>query len=196
MDGTTRRLVAAAAGLVALVFAVGAAVAVARYDGTPVYEARTVLTIDQPLAIAVTPGPGVLDKLARLRFKYAGLLRTDELVAPIGDDTGLDRDAVAGALTAQIPADSLLFVVAARSPDRSAAEAIAESAADTLIEYTRDEQAEAGIPEDQRFEFRVVTATSAPRDIKDRAREALPVVAAALGLLVAAGVLVWALRRD
>lgn len=189
------RVVQIGAGLVAAVFVVGVVLGVSRLSDPATYQSSAVVMIDQPRAIAAVPSPGVLEKLSRLRLKYAGLLRTRELQAPIADAVGVTPGVVASTLQVNVSGESLLLQLAGRSADPERAEAVARTAADELIAYAEQEQSEAGIPADQRFAFRVVTPAETARDVTDQRARLAPLVASALGVIVALGAALVARRR-
>ncbi len=189
------RVVQVGAGLVAVVFVVGVVLGVGRLSEPSTYQSSAVVMIDQPRAIAAVPSPGVLEKLSRLRLKYAGLLRTRELQAPIAESVGVAPGVVASTLQVNVSGESLLLQLAGRSADPDRAEAVARAAADQLIAYAEQEQTDAGIPGDQRFAFRVVTPAETARDVTDQRARLAPLVASALGLVVALGAALVARRR-
>jgi len=122
------------------------------------YESQATLAINQTRAIQVSPDPGVIAKLAALRFKYSGLLTTAALQDPIAKQLALPPADVRGHLTAKVPTtNSLLMQVVGSSPSRTVAQRIAQGAADYLVSYVQQEQAGAHIPSTQRFSFTVVT---------------------------------------
>lgn len=141
---------------------VGALLAVAVGRRQETYESHAVLAIDQPLAIAASGSGGIVDKLSRLRGKYAGLVRTNVIAQPVATRTNQTVGAVRGALTASADATSLLMTVGARSTDRALAGRLATAAAREVVDYAAAEQARVSIPKAQRFSFAVVVPASAP----------------------------------
>ena len=149
------------AGLVAMALVIGVVVgAVAAYAvhaGTPTYQSQGVLEIDQAGAIAASPDDGVVAKLARLRYAYAGLVRTQAFFGPLANSTGLDPTVVASSLYALVDPSSLLLVVGARGSDAARTKTIATAAAGYLVDFARNRQRDAGIPTAQQVTFAVVT---------------------------------------
>lgn len=131
------------------VAAVMVAVSAARDD---VYESRATLLIDQPSAIASAPLEGVIQKLDRLRFKYAPLLSTSVMRRPVLESTGLRRDQVVELQATPRP-NSLLIDVFAQAKTPQASRALAEAGAQQIAAYAATEQADIGIEEASRFLF-------------------------------------------
>ncbi len=180
--------------LLAIVFGGGILLGITEIDDAR-WESQTVVTIDQPRAIAEVPSAGILDKLGRLRFKYAGLLRTRELQDPIAERLETTPQDVAGRLTTIVPNESLLLVLVATSADPQAASDLSNAAASELVSYVQREQDAADIPEANRFVFRTVTVSDIARNVTSPSREAAPIVASALGLLLALALIVLGRRR-
>lgn len=143
----TAVLLAVTAGAVAFV-------AVAHRDQT--YLASTATLLDQPTAIARSQNPGVIDKLSRLRFKYAGILRSDSVVDPVAAKLNMNRGAVAGSIVSRGDTGSLLLFVGARATTRQKAVQLSNELARQLAAYIAKEQSEAAIPPIDRVSLRVV----------------------------------------
>ncbi len=54
----------------------------------PVYSSKAILLMDQPGAISLDSGDGVVLKLSRLRLKYAGLVGTNAINAAVAHNVG------------------------------------------------------------------------------------------------------------
>ncbi len=144
--------------VIALVGVVAAAIAgLVTLAGDPVYRSQTLLSIDQPAALAASTDGGLLDKLSRLRIKYTDLIATPEVATDAADELGLPVGKVIGSLSASAPPLSLTVVIAARAGDDEQAVAIANAAADSLVAYVADELEAADVPPAQRYEFTVLT---------------------------------------
>ncbi|MCU1485222.1 MAG: hypothetical protein JWN67_1968 [Actinomycetia bacterium] len=159
------------------------AVAVGRRHET--YESRAVLAIDQPLAIAASGSGGIVEKLSRLRGKYAGLVRTDVIAEPVAEHTGQSVGAVRGSLLAAADDTSLLLVVGARTPDPARSKRLASAAADEVVAYAAAEQERYSIPKAQQFTFQVVVPAGNAASVTPQRSRQLRV--GFLGLLVGAG---------
>jgi uncharacterized protein involved in exopolysaccharide biosynthesis len=136
---------------------VGAIAAYAQHEQTPTYESQSLLEIDQARAVAASPDDGVVAKLGRLRYKYAGLVKTDSFAGPIASDLHLPTPAVIGALRVTVDPTSLLIGVGARGSDQKRVTEIADAAAGHLVDFANSEQADGKVPHAQRVTFGVVT---------------------------------------
>lgn len=145
-----------------VVVAVAAAAVAAAVVGlrTPVYESTATLSIDQPRAIAVSADAGVIDKLSRLRMKYAGLVSTVAFAKPVADHFGRNPVDVSHQLFARAVGDSLLIDVGAHASNETTSRELAGAAAAELIAYVDKEQTSNGIPREFRFSFSIVTAAA------------------------------------
>lgn len=173
-----RRLIISALAAV-IIAAVAAAIVL---GGDKVHQSRALVVIDQPVALATGTDGGLLDKLSRLRIKYADLVPTAEISGPAAETLGLPLGRVAGAVSAEVPQLSLTIAITARSGDADEAVAIANAVADSLAEYADAELAEVGVPEKDRYVFRVVIPAGNARQIDPTAGEALK-AAVSFGLL-------------
>lgn len=184
--------VALALGLVA-----GGVSAFAVSKTTPTYQSQALLEIDQPRAIAASGDDGVVAKLGRLRFKYAGLVRTQVFSGPVSQQLGVPQGAVGSALFALADQQSLLLAVGARTHSADRARLIAQAASQYLTSYVRDEQTRDGIPEAQQITFSIATPAGAAHQIAPtRRREVLVALFAFLFVAGAVSGLALAGRRD
>jgi receptor protein-tyrosine kinase len=173
--------------LVALVAAVLVAAVVASIVGSrgERFQSQALLSIDQPVAIATSATPGVVDKLSKLRGKYVGLVRTNVIAGPVAEELGLPLGRVRGAVSATADPASLLLVVRAQDADPAVARKIANATAAELRSYTADEQANLDIKPEQRYSFALVApAAGAAKIAPTRSRELQAGVLA--GILVGA----------
>jgi capsular polysaccharide biosynthesis protein len=168
-------------------------------NGDPVYQSGATLLIDQPKLIAAPGGEGAVAKLNALRSKYVGLLRTEVVVEPVAEATGIPAGEIAGSVGAAVPPQSLLFVVTARSGSPQRAQAIAAGASAGLLDYLEQEQSAAGIPADDRITLTVVTEARPGGKVEPTVGRAISVAAAAavlaMGLAYVAVQLVTTSRR-
>lgn len=186
-DGRAR--LAPAILLVAALISVSAGVAAFTMSDRT-YESSATVAIDQVQGIAVAEGPSILEKLSRLRVKYAGLVGTRTFSEPVAERAGVTPEAVTRALFSEVPPVALIMTLGARADDAGTAQAIAQGAADHLVAYVAAEQEQAQIPPAMRFEFRVVTPATEGRPL-DRSVRRVALVAIGLGgLLVLAAAVV------
>jgi capsular polysaccharide biosynthesis protein len=143
-------VLAVVVGLVAA--GIGGLVTVA---GPDVYQSRATVLIDQPVAISAAPFEGTLQKLDRLRFKYAPLLTTKVMRDPIVAAAGVPRDHIVS-LVASPRQSSLLVDVFAKADSPAEARRHADARAAELSNKVQAEQEKIGVAEPQRFTFAAV----------------------------------------
>lgn len=162
------------------------------------YSSQATLLIDQPRAIAASGDEGVVAKLSRLRYKYAGLVTTTRVAGPAAQATGLSEGAASGRLFATVDPTSLLLAVGSRGSDAASTRRLAVAAADALVGYVRSEQERAGIPARQRLTLSVVVPAGPARQISPTLRReaVIGLLAALVALGVVAGVAALSARRE
>jgi hypothetical protein len=164
--GRTRAKARFWVGLVAAAIALGVVVggiaAYAVHRGTPTYQSQALLQIDQAHALVASPDDGVVAKLSRLRYSYAGLVRTQVFYGPLAKSLKYDDAVVASSLFTIVDPNSLLLAVAARGSNPQQVKAIAAGAAAHLVDFARSEQRDEGIPVTQQVTFAVVSPASQP----------------------------------
>ena len=74
----------------------GAFTAYYEYTRPSVYQSSSALLIDQAPAIAASGDEGVLAKLSRLRFKYAGIATTEAFDAQVAQQAGVSPGRIIG----------------------------------------------------------------------------------------------------
>lgn len=152
-----RYLATVGAGSVLVATIVGLAAAYATSKGTPRYQSLALVEVDQPRAIAVSPDDGIVAKLSRLRYKYAGLMRTETFQAPVAQNLNVGVGVVAQSLFVGLDQTSLLIAVGAHTSNPAEAQRIANAAAQGLVSYAAKEQVNDNIPAVERISFAVVT---------------------------------------
>ncbi len=190
-SGRRRRVVVALVAVALVIVALAGSVLI---TSSRVFESRTTVAIDQVPGIAASDGPAVIEKLARLRLKYVGLLSTDVFSRPVSGSLDLPHGRVAAALFSHAPASSLLMFVGGRDADPMVAREVATAAANELIAYVEAEQDAASIPPDRRFAFTIVSPASEPVLIDRPIRRA---AAVGVGLMMITGLAAgaWWLAR-
>jgi len=185
------------AGGLAAGVVVGLAAALAADHTTPTYQTQAVVEIDQPHALALSINDGIIAKLSRLRYKYAGLLRTQTLAQPIATKLNLPVGLVAGSLYTVVDAQTLVMAVGAKGHNREQTQAIAAAGAQELVDYTEREQTRLNIAPVNQVTFSVVTQ-AAPAVKVSPTRQRVVLVGLGSFLFVAAGTFgfgyLW--RRD
>ncbi|MDQ1696684.1 MAG: hypothetical protein QOJ03_2037 [Frankiaceae bacterium] len=177
--------------------AVGAVAAYAVKHSSPTFQSQALLEIDQAHALASSPDDGVMAKLSRLRYKYAGLIRTEVFAKPVATNTNLSRGVVNNALYAVVDPSSLLLAVGARANTADKAQSIANAASQQLVDFARTEQETNKIPVTLRVTFTIVTPADTVGKVSPTQRR-IDLVALGAFLFVAAGTIgfgyLW--RRD
>jgi uncharacterized protein involved in exopolysaccharide biosynthesis len=156
-------------GLVAAALAIGVIVggiaAYAVHRSTPTYQSQALLEIDQARALAISPDDGIVAKLSRLRYKYAGLVRTQDFAGPLAEKIDKDPNAVRASVYAIVDPASLLMAVGARGSNAQLTQQLATAASNHLVDYARTEQNDEKIPSEQQVTFAVVSPAGTPEKI-------------------------------
>jgi hypothetical protein len=163
---------------------------VVRLQGS-IYRSTAVLSIDQPAVLSTTAQPGPVLKLQTLRAQYAALLGTRTLVGPIASRVGRSASDVQTSLHAVAARNSLLVTVTGDGHDRAAARALTEAAADVLIQYVSQSQADAFVPQGEGVVLRLLSPAGASQAVTGADRTVLT-TGLFVGLVCAAGALVLA----
>ena len=119
------------------------------------YESTATIAVDQPALIA-SGGDRVIDKLQRIRVKYAPLLKTDVMTQPLAKELATTPANLRSTISATTPADNVLILVKATTGSRTQSQNYAGKAADFLASYAKDEQARDSVPASQQFQLVVV----------------------------------------
>jgi capsular polysaccharide biosynthesis protein len=154
----------------------------------PSYLSTAAVLLDQPTAIAASQDSGVVDKLSRLRFKYAAILRSDAVVDQVAAQLGLEPGVVAGAIVSRGDTGSMLLFVGGRSSTRQEAVRLANGLANGLADYVTKEQAATGLPPEKRLVLTIVAPARGAQQILPTDRQK-GVTATGAGLGAAAAVL-------
>ncbi len=178
--------------LAALAFVLGAAVAGAvTASAAPTWQSTAVLDVDQPLVVAAADDSAVLDKLSRLRFKYAGLVGTERLALPVAEELGEDVEDVRDRLGSSAEPADLLLRVTGTAEDPDTARRTADAAARVLADFVEKEQVDDQVPAPQRVVLAIVDV-AAPAERVGPARGQILVSAVLAGALLAGAVLLVA----
>jgi capsular polysaccharide biosynthesis protein len=174
---------------IAMALAAGFAVLAAMLvlASAPTYQSRATLAIDQPRAVQDSPDTGIIDKLDRLRLKYAGLADTAPVLDPIARDLDVDLGDLRDDTTIVIGPQSLLMFPTATAGDERDAERRAQALADAIAEYADAEQARNGIAAAERYRFTVIENASDADKVSPTSRSAVAAaaLAAILGVAIA-----------
>lgn len=155
-----------------------------------VYAAQSAVTLDQPLTISQSQDAGVVDKLSRLRLKYAGVLRSDQVVGAVATATAQSAGTVRGALfTGQDP-DSLILFIGARGSSPRLALSLANAYAQQLQRFVQHEQTSNAIAPRDRLTLDILVPARFAAHISPTRRQRL---VGAVGAAVVAALLVLGL---
>ena len=148
--------------VLALIVGIITAAAAGLYSAAakPVYTSTSAVIFDQPLAIAKSVNAGVIEKLGRLRFKYAELMSTRDFASAVSADSGVGIGIVASGITAVPVGQGQTLRIRVHGSDASVAQRVATSAATVLRSTVATEQEQAKIPVDDRFVVRVIAPGS------------------------------------
>lgn len=139
---------------------VAAIVAVSVLRAPAEYQSQAVLVIDNPLALATAGDDGTINKLERLRSKYATLANTAAIAGPAGEQLGRPVGQVIGATDVIVTPAALSLVVIGRAGDSSGARELTEAMAAAIVEFVAQEHLDNNVPPVDRFAFRVVQPAS------------------------------------
>ncbi len=172
----------------AAVLAAGVAGLAAR-GGAATFTSTALVSVDEPRAVAAAGDGGVIDKLSRIRFKYAGLVATDALATPVAAQLGVPVAKVRGRLSATVVPTDLLLRLNCSGPDGAAARRCADVLAASMVAFVAQEQSSNGIPPAQRLVMgQVQAAAGAVASGAHRGRTlGIAALAAALAASVALG---------
>jgi hypothetical protein len=162
---------------------VGLGTIAALAGGPKVYRSQATLLIDDPRGIDRSGDALLIDKLAQLRSKYAGLIKTDPMAGPVAKATSLPEDTVISSMFATVDTSSLLMFVGADYSTPDGAKAIAAAGAQAVIDYVKNEQTSLNIPANTQFYFQDVLPAQLGVKIKPKNSNAVE-GGAAVGLLV------------
>lgn len=182
-----------ALGLVIVGGVAGFALAAAK---EPTYYAYASTLLDQPLRVAESQDSGVVDKLSRLRLKYAGLARSDAVLTPAATAVGLKREDLDGKVLARVDPGSLLLVIGAVGSSEAKAVALANALAESLRAYIASEQQRAQIAKADTLSLSIVAAAhSATKALPTTRSELTSGVGTALVVFVLVAAALDVMRR-
>lgn len=120
------------------------------------YESQATLVIDSPRELATAADDGVVNKLSRLRFKYAALVGTPRIAEPAARAAQVPLAAVYEDVQVRMGEGTLELATVATTDDAAASQRIAQAVAVELQRYVEDEHERFGIAPDRRFRFEIV----------------------------------------
>jgi capsular polysaccharide biosynthesis protein len=114
------------------------------------------MLIDDPYQLATSGQIAEYSALDALRYKYAALVGTDAIADPVASKLQVPVDDVLGALSTNVPMNSLLMTVEATWSTPQGAQRIAQAAANEVTAYIATEDNAYAIPTADRFTFKVI----------------------------------------
>lgn len=153
-------------------------------SSTPTYGAQAGTMLDQPLPVAQSQDAGYVEKLSRLRLKYAGIAKSDDVLTAAAHAAGVSRDDLAEDEYAKVDSGSLLLYVGSTGDSEKRAIRQANALASALADYVKREQVRAQIAPRDRVELTVLAPA-------DRATKLLPTTRQKLLVAVACGVVAF-----
>lgn len=159
------------------------------------YQSTAILVIDNPRALAAAGDDGAVNKLDRLRGKYATLAATRAIAGPVAEELGAAPDAVIGSTDVFASPSTLALVVVGRGGTAGRATTLATGMAEGIVEYVEEEHQRNDVPPENRFAFTVAQPAVSAQETSPSTERAVDVAALTFGLsLVAAYVLLQLMR--
>lgn len=157
------------------------------------YTSTALVSFDDPKAVALARDGAILDKLSRVRFKYAGLVGTDVIAAPVAERLHLPVTEVRGRLGAVVLSTDLLLRLTCAGGTSAEAGRCANALAEAVVTYVANEQAANGITDPLRLVATPVQPAG-PGVAAGTHRKRVLALSGLVGVLTAALVLGLAMR--
>lgn len=129
-------------------------------SGRTTYTSTAVMLINDPYKLATSGQLNEFESLDVLRYKYSGLVRTNAMAGPVATRLGLPVGEVIGAMSTDVPVNSLLMDVTATWSAPSEAQKLAQEMANEVSAYISQEDDSYAIPVADRFTFQVIDRAS------------------------------------
>jgi capsular polysaccharide biosynthesis protein len=157
---------------------------------SPTFRASAAISLDQPLKVAASGDQGEIDKLARLRTTYVGVVRFDSVVDAIAKEVKLSRSQVRNRVFAAADRSSLLLIVGANDRTPGGARRVATATANEMIVYIQQQQDKYKIPDKDRIAATIVVTPRSAAQVAPTKRKELTtgIVAGLIVFLVIYGV--------
>jgi capsular polysaccharide biosynthesis protein len=174
--------------IVAIVAALGGYELAKRHH--PTFRSQAAISLDQPLKIAASTNEGEVDKLARLRTTYIGVVRFDSVVDAVAKEVKLSRGQVRARVFAAADPSSLLLIVGANDRTQPGARRVATALANEMIVYIQQQQDKYKIPDKDRITATMVVTPQTASQVTPTKRKELTtgIVAGLIVFLVIYGV--------
>lgn len=149
------------------------------------YESSAVLLIDNPFALA-TGDEGTVNKLDKLRGKYATLANTRAIAGPVAVELGIRPGAVIGSTEVFAAPSTLALVIVGRAGTERQAVDRASAMADGIIDFVVREHEANDVPREDRFTFEAVQPATFARQTSPSTERALEAAAITFALSLVA----------
>jgi hypothetical protein len=110
------------------------------------FTSVALVALDEPKAVALAKDGLILDKISKVRYKYAGLVGTDAIANPVATRLRVPIDKVRGRLGASAFSTDLLLRLSCSGATSAEARRCTNALAEAVVQYIRDEQQANGIP--------------------------------------------------
>jgi capsular polysaccharide biosynthesis protein len=144
--------------VLAIIAAVGGYELIKRHH--PTFRSQAAISLDQPLKIAASTNSGEVDKLARLRQTYTGVVKFDAVVEAVAKEVNLKPGQVRARVFAGADQSSLLLIVGANDHTTTSARRVATALANEVLVYIQQQQEKYKIPDRDRITATIVVAAN------------------------------------
>lgn len=110
------------------------------------FTSTALVSLDEPKAVALARDGAILDKISKVRYKYAGLVGTDALAAPVAKRLHLQVGQVRGRMSAAALPTDLLLRLSCSGKTAAEARRCANALAASMVSYLAEEQTAYAIP--------------------------------------------------
>jgi capsular polysaccharide biosynthesis protein len=173
--------------LVAVALVLGVIAAGGGYEAVkrhrPTYRAQAYVSIDQPRQIAASTNAGEVDKLARLRATYIGVVKFDSVIDAVAKDVNLKPGQVRRRVFASADPNSLLLILGANDYNGVSARRVATALANEIVVYIQQQQDKYKIPDKDRVLASIVVTPTSAAQVSPTTRKAITAAVVA-GLIV------------
>ena len=133
---------------------------VSALSGRTTYTSTAVMLINDPYKLATSGQLNEFGSLDVLRYKYSALVGTTAIAGPVATQLGLPVGDVIGALSTNVPSNSLLMSVTATWPTPAGAQKLAQATTNEITAYISQEDNTYNIPTADRFTFEAIDRAS------------------------------------
>lgn len=125
-------------------------------SGRTTYTSTAVMLINDPYKLATSGQLNEFGNLDVLRYKYSALVKTDAMAGPVAHRLDLPVGEVIGAVSTEVPVNSLLMNITGTWSNADGAQKLAQAMSDEVGAYIDQEDNVYAIPTADRFTFEVI----------------------------------------